>query len=193
MREISVAVVARCQFAGDTNNQPSRTKVGLTRRDEVSTFQKLWKNHPNITGEKPLLDRTVYENQCAINLSAALIRSGIQLRGFRGALSWQKGVAKYPIRAQELADWLRTSFPHAPTKFERVPPTNFSSKISKRRGIIFFQNYWGPGRQGDHIDLWNGSRLTDWKSWVRIRFRISYPGVWEDLEKAESVWFWGIS
>lgn len=158
----------------------------------MSNFQTIWNNHPNIKGDTPLLDPKVYANQCAINLSAALIKSQVPLTGFRGALSWQKEKPKYAIRAQELADWLKTTFPKIPTKFVKVPPNEFSSKLSKQRGIIFFQNYWGTGNQGDHIDLWNGTRLTHWSSWARIQLHIS-GGSWSDYRKAEAIWFWGIS
>jgi len=108
----------------------------------MPNFQTIWNNHPNIKGETPLLDPKVYANQCAINLSAALIKSQVPLTGFRG--------------------------------------------------IIFFQNYWGTGNQGDHIDLWNGTRLTHWSSWARIQLHIS-GGSWSDYRKAEAIWFWGIS
>ena len=43
----------------------------------MPTFSELWKQHPNIAGDAPILDKTVYENQCAINLSAALMRCGV--------------------------------------------------------------------------------------------------------------------
>lgn len=74
----------------------------------MPAFATLWSNHPNIKGDAPLLDKKVYENQCAINLSAALIRSGISMNGYIGAWSWEKGKPKYAIRAQELANWLTT-------------------------------------------------------------------------------------
>ena len=158
----------------------------------MPSFQTIWNNHPNIKGDTPVLDQKVYANQCAINLSAALMRSGVPLTGFRGTLSWQKEKPKYPVRAQELANWLKTTFPRIPTRFEEVSPKNFSEKLFGKRGIIFFQNYWGLGNQGDHIDLWNVSRLTHWTSWARIQLHIS-GGSWSDYRKAESVWFWGIS
>lgn len=164
----------------------------------MPNFQTIWNNHPNIKGDKPLLDQKIYANQCAINLSAALIRSQVPLTGFRGAVSWQKEKPKYAIRAQELADWLKTTFPRIPTRFEKVTAKEFSTKLSQKRGIIFFQNYWGPGNQGDHIDLWNGSRLTDWRSWARIHVRVGSHGLHDlgagsDFKKAESVWFWALS
>lgn len=37
----------------------------------MPAFVTRWSNHPNIKGDVPLLDKAVYENQCAINLSAA--------------------------------------------------------------------------------------------------------------------------
>jgi hypothetical protein len=154
-------------------------------------FHTLWNNHPTIKGDSPLLDVATYRNQCAINLSASLIRSGVPLKDFRGALSWQKNKEKYAIRAQELADWLN-SRPRFPCSFEKISSKNFEESIKQKVGIIFFKNYWGVGNQGDHIDLWNSSRLTDWKSWPRIRLGISWPGVWTDYHKAEEVWFWRI-
>ena len=45
---------------------------------------------------------------------------------------------------------------------------------------------------GDHIDLWNGSRLTDWKTWIRIQFGLVIPEVWSDLEKSKKILFWEI-
>lgn len=70
-------------------------------------------------------------------------------------------------------------------------------KINGKTGIVLFQNYWGPGSQGDHIDLWNCSRLTDWFTWVRIHARIGSVGVHSitpltDFEKSQSVWFWAL-
>ena len=164
----------------------------------MANFQTIWNNHPTIKGDVPLLDQKVYANQCAINVSAALVRSGVPLTGFRGALSWQKEKPKYAIRAQELANWLKTTFPRIPTSFKSVSAKDFSSQLYGQRGIIFFQNYWGLGNQGDHIDLWDGSKLTDWRSWARINIRVgSYGlhnlGAGSDFKKAEAVWFWGIS
>src|SRR5690606_5637317 len=137
----------------------------IMEESKVANFQTIWNNHPTIKGDVPLLDQKVYANQCAINVSAALVRSGVPLTGFRGALSWQKEKPKYAIRAQELANWLKTTFPRIPTSFKSVSAKDFSSQLYGQRGIIFFQNYWGLGNQGDHIDLWDGSKLTDWRSW----------------------------
>lgn len=164
----------------------------------MATFAELWKNHPNITGEEPLLDKRQYENQCAINLYAALQRSGINVKSFHGQLSWQKDKPRYAIRAQEVANWLASAaHPIFPAKVEKFGGKEVFEKIKDKTGIIFFQNYWGTGDQGDHIDLWNGSRLTDWRTWARIHIRIGdfglhNLGAGSDFQKAASVWFWAI-
>lgn len=170
----------------------------------MPTFTKLWSTHPNVTREKPLLDTKVYENQCAINLGAALVRSGVDMRGYNGALSWEKDKPKYPIRAQELANWLSSGAARLPSKVEKFGGKEAFGRVegkkgmTGRTGIAFFQNYWGTGMQGDHIDLWNGSRLTDWRTWARINVRIGNYGLHNlgagsDFEKAQSIWFWAVT
>lgn len=163
----------------------------------MPTFQQLWDNHPTVKDEDPLLDKRQYQNQCAVNLYAALQRSGMNFRTFNGQLSWQKDKPKYAIRAQELANWLARPGILPSKKVEKYGGKEVFENIKGKRGIIFFQNYWGPGNQGAHIDLWNGTRLTDWFTWVRIHARIGSFGVHSvtplsDLEKSESVWFWAL-
>ena len=157
----------------------------------MPTFAQFWNNHPIIKGDAPLLDTKIYANQCAINVYASLQRSGVDLSGFHGQLSWQKEKPKYALRAQELADWL-AKHGSVPYPVEKFAAKDIFEEIDGKRGIVFFRNYWGTGNQGDHIDLWNGSRLTDWKSWARIHFYISWPGIWSDYRKAEAVWFWPV-
>ena len=123
-------------------------------------------------------------------MSAALIRSDVTMQSYTGTWSWEKDKPKYAIRAHELAMWLSKPIPQLPTKVEKFSGKVFTDKIDGRRGIVYFRHYWGPNNQGDHIDFWNGRRLTDWTSWVRIQGRIVIPGVWSDFEKAKSVWFW---
>jgi hypothetical protein len=163
----------------------------------VPSFTSLWSNHPNIKGDAPVLDKKVYENQCAINVGAAWLRSGMALSGYTGALSWQKDKPKYPIRAQELANWFASPHSHLPFKVQKFGGKEVFDAIKAKTGIIFFQNYWGTGNQGDHIDLWNGSRLTDWRTWARIHIRIGEYGLHNlgagsDFQKAASIWFWAL-
>lgn len=159
----------------------------------MPTFAQLWAHHPNIKGDGPLLDKAVYENQCAINLSAALMRSGVDMSKYTGVWSWQKDKPKYAIRAEELANWLATGAAHLPAKlmqFSGKEVKDAFDKIDEKSGIIFMKDYYGPGMSGDHIDLFNGSRLTNISSWFRINWGISIEGYWSDYTKAKAIWFW---
>ncbi|SEL91691.1 hypothetical protein SAMN05216359_1253 [Roseateles sp. YR242] len=62
----------------------------------MPTFAELWANHPTIKGDAPLLDTKVYENQCAINMSASLMRSGVGLKSFTGRAVMGEGQAEVP-------------------------------------------------------------------------------------------------
>ncbi len=162
------------------------------------SFSKLWANHPNVKREAPLLNKIMYPNQCAINLHAALVRSGANAKTFRGQLSWQKNRPKYAIRAQELANWLASPFGRSSgvgmPLVQKFSGEEVFEKIKGKRGIIFFQNYYqngyGPGNQGDHIDLWDGFRLTHIRSIPQIYLRFGPIAFGSDYEKSESVWFW---
>jgi len=157
----------------------------------VVPFLVLWSNHPHVKGEDPLLPVARYPDQCAANLWAALTRSGVDTRSFHGTMSWEKPGPNYAIRAQEVADWLAKPVAGF-GKVQKFKGAEAFDKMKKTNGIVFFQNYWGPGRQGDHIDLWNGSRLTTLSSWLRIQTGISWDGVWSDYKKAQSIWFWPV-
>jgi hypothetical protein len=161
----------------------------------MPSFTSLWHHHPTIQGDAPLLDKKVYANQCAINMSASLMRAGVNMNTFTGTRSWQKDQPKYPVRAQELADWLVLHGATLGARLVKFRSKDALEKIDGKSGIVFFQNYWGLGNQGDHIDLWNGTRLTDWRTWARIHVRLGNFGLHNlgagsDFKKAESVWFW---
>ena len=162
------------------------------------TFTSLWNNHPTIKGEQPLLSTATYQNQCAVNMHACLERSGVDLKTFQGVRSWGKNKPRYALRAQELANWLTGPFARMPFRATKYSGKEAFDRIDGKRGVIFFQNYWGPGNQGDHIDLWNGSRLTDWRTWARIHMRVGEYGLHDlgagsDFKKSASVWFWVVS
>lgn len=95
-------------------------------------------------------------------MSATWMRSGMKLTGYTGVLSWEKDKPKYAIRAQELANWFATPHSHLPIRIQKFAGKKVFEAIRGKNGIIFFKDYWGAGNQGDHIDPWNGSRLTDW-------------------------------
>jgi hypothetical protein len=158
----------------------------------MPSFATLWSNHPHVKGEPALLDTGEYPDQCAITLSAALLRSGVDMKSYPGTWSWQKDKPKYAIRAQELANWLATPAAHLPFGVQKLPGKEAFDKMSGSTGIVFFQNYWGRGHQGDHIDLWNGTRLTDHLSWARIHLYLSWEGSISNYRNAESVWYWRV-
>ena len=163
----------------------------------MPTFAQLWANHPIIKGDAPLLDRGVYQNQCAINMSASLMRSGVDMSRYTGVWSWQKDKPKYAIRAEELAQWLATGAAHLPTKLTKFvgkeKVKDAFDKIDDKTGIIFLKDYYGPGQSGDHIDLFNGSRMTERFSWFRIQWGVSWEGMWTDYLKSREIWFWQMS
>lgn len=114
------------------------------------------------------------------------------MKTFTGTLSWQKDRPKYAIRAQEMANWFaRPGILQA--SVQKLSGKEAFGNMAAKTGIVFFQNYWGPNEQGDHIDLWNGSRLADWTSWIRNQSGINIPGVWSDYKKAKAVWFWAMT
>lgn len=170
-------------------------------------FQELWKNHPTITGDDNPCStngRPNFPNQCAIRVSVSLAHCGVDTSRIPGATHcWQHDKSQgHIIRAEELANGL-TRYPIVGLqRVVKVKPDDFAKELSGKRGIIFFKDYWQRtnnskkesfrNRSGDHIDLWNGHRMTDWKSWARIRFRIVVPPLWYDLEESKSIWFWQV-
>lgn len=80
---------------------------------------------------------------------------------------------------------------------------NCEEKIKGKTGIVFFANYWArPGEiknpTGDHIDLWNGTRLTasglQGVAVTFLRFGLginSGPG-FSDLRNATNILFWEV-
>ena len=155
-------------------------------------FSKLWDNHPTISAafladDAPCLvdGERAFENQCAIRMGVSLIKSGVSLDSFKGTRCWHGHNPPHILRAEELANWL--SSPLSPfKKVEKFEGNNGFSTISGKQGIIFFKDYYGPNQQGDHIDLWNGSRLPKFASWFEFAFRSGrhYANA--------TVWFWPV-
>ncbi len=189
------------------SNPPGSLGVGAaseTKREPLK-FSDLWSGYPNA---KPYLDPKTgdvpkgFENQCAIKVSVALHAGGVDLSGFRGA-SVSIGQKKAAIRAQELAAWLKTlrvsGLPAAP---QSIVGENWQEKIKGKTGIVFFADYWlRPGEKtpsGDHIDLWNGSRLTAsglegaLVTLARFGLGISSGPGFSDLGKSKTILFWEI-
>jgi hypothetical protein len=169
---------------------------------QAVSFRTIWDNYPT---SDPCIDTKTgkpppgYDNQCAIRVGYALEKSGVSFASFGGARcpvsSRTSGLAS---SAQALANWLKTRpFAGCPIVDTFEGQTVFS-KIADRTGIIFLADYWqragetGKQRSGDHIDLWNGSRMTSVSSWLRVHWGVSWDGLWSDFRGAPRVLFWHI-
>jgi hypothetical protein len=136
----------------------------------VVTFATLWAGYPSSppyvdpkTGKPP----PGYSNQCAIKISASVHAAGVEMKSFKGRSKIVLNGKNAAGLAEELAAWLKTQpFCGLPTKPEAVTGADWQTKIKGRTGIVYFADYWKRNTDakerptGDHIDLWNGSRLT---------------------------------
>ncbi len=145
------------------------------------TFSILWQNHPTTKGDnapcKSSGGKPNYKYQCAIRMGVCLTAAGVSMRTLRGARCWHGHGRKHVLRAQELASWLKTQIAQIGrvSVQKNVTHTDFAGK----KGIVFFRNFWGRGGQGDHIDLWDGSRVR--------------KGKLDYFQRSQEVWFWPIS
>jgi len=136
---------------------------------EPVTFDRLWASYPS--SHHPYVDAATgkvpagFENQCAIRVSMSIHGAGIEMKSFRGAARQVHGLPVAYL-AEQLAGWLKLQpFCGLPKEPEDVTGKNWQDKIRGRTGIIFFANYWKRDGEttrptGDHIDLWNKSKLT---------------------------------
>lgn len=166
-------------------------------------FEELWSNHATVSGvDNPCLvkDEPAFSNQCAIRVGNALALCGFDTASLPGAEHcWHHEKSHgHILRAEQMAKALRKVRPAGIEAAQSIPVDGFRKHISGKKGIIFFKDYWlrssDPENNptGDHIDLWNGSRLTDWSSWIRIRTGLSIDGVWSDFEKSREILFWKV-
>jgi hypothetical protein len=198
--------------------QQARVRTNTTRDSVCSisvpavTFAQLWAAYP---GGHPYVDANGktpagYENQCAINLSAAIHGAGIEMKSFRGATVTLLNGRRAATSASQLANWLKQQpFCGLPMAPENVAGDGWQDKIKGRTGIVYFEDYWARNEQekaanrptGDHIDLWNGARLTavGWEffsAWGRrIGVNSFMPGTdrgYSDVRKATAILFWEV-
>lgn len=203
---------------GKTLAQQVRVRTNMVRDSvcsihvEAVTFAKLWTAYP---GGHPYVDpsgRTPngYENQCAINLSAAIHGAGVEMRSFRGATVTLSTGRKAATSASQLAAWLKQQpFCGLPIAPGDVTGEDWQDRIKGRTGIVYFEDYWARNAgekstnrpTGDHIDLWNGSRLTavGWaffSAWGRrLGVHSFLPGTergYSDVRRARSILFWEV-
>jgi hypothetical protein len=141
---------------------------------QTITFEKLWQNYP-LGNPYPDPKGLFGDNQCAVRLSVALHRVGVDMRSFSPAVMApapgrrslgvvEIGGLPVAIRADELAAWLQIHRPAGVGPAETVTGEDWRRRIGGRTGIVYFYDYMprdgSHGFTGSHIDLWNGSRLT---------------------------------
>lgn len=193
-----------CRYRSSPPGTLRHTSGSQSKKPAVN-FVALWAGYP---GSPPYLDPKTneppagYENQCAIKVSVALAAAGVSMERFRGAAVAVKGT-RAAIRAQELAAWLKREridgIAFAP---ETITGTEWQGKIKGRTGIVYFADYWlREGEKtpsGDHIDLWNGSRMTASglsgaiTTFARFGLGINAGPGFSDLGKATTIWFWEV-
>ncbi len=144
-------------------------------------FSQLWQNHPGVQNSDSAVTLcSQYQGEnCAIRLSVALQRSGMDMSSFQGKTCNPTTGGSAAIHTGQLANWL--SDPKrlgTPEKFKDA--FEIMSRMASRTGIVYIREFLGddPGRW-NHIDLWNGSRMgTGNLKWL-------YSG-------PKEVWFWPV-
>ncbi len=142
-------------------------------------FSDLWSKHP--ANQSPRIiepcktdGKGNFANQCAIRMGVCLADCGADLSSFPGVWCWHGHGRKHILRAQELGDYLKTrSDIVGKVEIDKEPVVG---TYSGRRGIALFVNFWGTNNQGDHIDVWNGTKMA--------------KGAASYFASSEEVWFW---
>ncbi len=168
--------------------------------DEISltTFRKLWKSHPSVSGYmdgKPCSKNGVplFSNQCAIRMGHALQAAGFEVSRLHVRLCWHhKKQSFHVLEAEELAKAINKSVVPGIGKLNKLRPEELSESIIGKKGIIYFKDYWKRsgesymGRTGDHIDLWNGNKLTS------SSFFTFWSNYFHTYDNSKEIWFWAV-
>lgn len=149
----------------------------------MSIFHRLWQNHP--TGDHPCSTegKSHFENQCAIRMGVAFTKSGISMKSWGLRHCWHHEKAEgHTLAAEEMATALtRVIVPGMKTVEKHKGDEGFK-KVRGRTGIVFIKDFYNV--TGDHIDLWNGWRLSSALSPLAVYFSIR-----SDYTKG-TIWFW---
>lgn len=201
---------------------PTNAIKGSVCRIEVQAvkFADLWDAY--VTGN-PYRDAKTgevpagYGNQCAIRMSATLHKVGVEMKSYTpGHVTVKPGNVFGRIllngkfaatRADQMGSWLsKQPFCGLPTKPEDITGKDWEAKVKGRTGIIMFDGYWtragesAANASGGHIDLWNGSRLTNngvagtLETFARFTLGMHAPWlpIYSDLRKSKLILFFEI-
>lgn len=177
---------------------------------EPVKFAALWAGYPSSppyvdpkTGKPP----PGYANQCAIKVSVAIHSAGIDMKSYTAKDKVLVNGKNTAAVAENLSAWLKQMpFCGLPKTPENITGTDWQAKIKGRTGIVFFANYWKRHEKekmpsGDHIDLWNGSRLTGNAANIARRLGLDsvqwLPGPladynFSDLATSTTILFWEV-
>lgn len=151
-----------------------------------SLFDTLWSKHPRNWSPRVIDPCTTngqlnFPDQCTIRLGVSLSMSGVSLASYSGAFCWSGHGRQHPLRVEEMKRWLNSGNATFVRRAGISKRNNQGIQKSHHaylgvRGIVVFQNFWGPGGQGDHCDLWNGTELG--------------LGDLNFFERSQEIWFW---
>ncbi|WP_425251631.1 type VI secretion system amidase effector protein Tae4 [Janthinobacterium sp. NFX145] len=163
----------------------------------IIKFSALWSAYEkgNPCNAKDAKGDILFANQCAIRVSHALKKVGVTFKSYPSKRKcWVHPAEDHCLAAAELATWLEKQPFLGCGKVEDITGKDWRDKVVDRTGIICFEDYYTPsgGSGADHIDLWNGSRMTDLTSGLRTSFGIVIPTIWSDLRKAGKIRFFSI-
>lgn len=161
----------------------------------MAGFSKLWQSYPDSQFPCATHGSPNYSNQCAIRMGVCLTTAGVGTAKLGAkTCDFHPRQAGHTLRAREFAAGLSRGVVSGIGKEERYKPgEHWIEKIHGRTGIVYFHHYYnregnaeGP-LNGDHIDLWQRSRITSiWRSVSRIWFG---GGAYNKGE----VWFWPVT
>lgn len=145
-------------------------------------FKNLWMLHPANAGilePCSTYGESNFKDQCAIRMGVCLQKANIPLSSFKGARCYpgHNHNQSHILRAEELANWLKRQIHYFGKVDIRRNVT--AAQYADKTGIALFRNFYGGNNQGDHIDLWNKSKMT--------RGHESYFAL------SQEVWFWEIT
>lgn len=187
-----------------TNRTPESCKVSHQDVRSCLNFDAMWQVHPlnwkksdPFPFKKPGTDIPLYVDQCAIKMSIALEAGGLSIdKSLRSEVREVKELGRKvrgALAAEELANWLIKTL----GKPELLKPTSARDSIMKRRGIVFFKDFWQrpneKNAQGDHIDLWDKDRTPHTvPAQYTTRQRNSDDDYGRDhyFLGAKEIWFW---
>lgn len=150
---------------------------------------KLWQSYPDTKSPCSTNGSPNFTNQCAIRMGVCFEAAGVKTGKFNVARCWyHPREAGHILRAEELAKVLSSGAISGVGRVEKYKGTEGFQKIQGRTGIVFFENYWGTGLQGDHMDLWYRDKIT--KFWdTLIEVRLFRGGKYTK----GNIWFWPVS